>query len=160
MHMPSRLRAQHVHGNAIGMLHHLVMMCLQLMNGAIWNQMLDAYYPEEVPIQRVRLPGLTHQGSGMLQRCAEFSQVIVAVHMASPQCRCCVSASPSAPVQGGYTHCAQVDKRTVAISLERVSHDLHHVQVDFFAYTYEQSMPNYKTLQVAFDRIDIRRVRP
>lgn len=32
-------------------------------------------------------------------------------------------------------------------------------QVDFFAYTYEQSMPNYKNLQVAFDRVDIRRVR-
>lgn len=34
-----------------------------------------------------------------------------------------------------------------------------NVQVDFLAYTYEQSMPNYKTLQLAFDRIDIRRVR-
>jgi hypothetical protein len=35
----------------------------------------------------------------------------------------------------------------------------HDLQVDFFAYTYEQSMPNYKTLQLAFDKVDIRRVR-
>ena len=31
------------------------------MNGAIWVQLLDAYYPEEVPIQRVRQPSFVTQ---------------------------------------------------------------------------------------------------
>lgn len=33
------------------------------------------------------------------------------------------------------------------------------VQVDFLAHTYEQAMPNYKVLQLVFDRIGIGRVQ-
>ena len=33
------------------------------------------------------------------------------------------------------------------------------MQVDFLAHNYEQAMPNYKVLQVVFDRIGIGRVR-
>lgn len=34
------------------------------------------------------------------------------------------------------------------------------MQVDFFAYTYEQCMANYKVLQLAFDKLQIMRVSP
>lgn len=35
---------------------------------------------------------------------------------------------------------------------------MHRVQVDFFGYTYEQCMVNYKILQQSFNKLGIERV--
>lgn len=62
---------------------------------------------------------------------------------------------------------AYVHTTTFQLALRRVAPgsvltlrqtSFYRVQVDFLAYTYEQSMPNYKILQLSFDRIEIRRV--